>query len=96
MNLYNTNVVFDRKGAVISRYRKFNLFLEPGVNTTYKAERTTFHTDFGVRFGHFICFDIMFHDPAEFMVRTGVTDFVFSTMWFSQMPFLTGIYDKTG
>lgn len=90
LNSYNTNVVFDRNGAVISRYRKWNLFGELGRNTTYKPEYGVFDTDFGVRFGHFICFDILFYTPAQEIVSSGVTDFVFPTMWFSELPFLTG------
>lgn len=47
MSYYNTNVVFDRNGTVISRYRKFNLYGE-------EVDKP-----FGVTFGHFICFDIL-------------------------------------
>lgn len=91
-NIYNTNVVFDRDGRVISRYRKFHPFRE-NVNRTEVAEFGYFDTDFGVRFGHFICFDILFYTPAQEMVeRLGIKDFVYPTMWFSQLPFLTGKY----
>lgn len=39
----------------------------------------------------FICFDIMFEDPAARLVReTGVKDFIFSTAWFSEIPLLAG------
>ncbi|CRK88417.1 CLUMA_CG002189, isoform A [Clunio marinus] len=93
---YNTNVVFDRNGTIIARYRKFNLFGEE-VDTPYKAEIVTFETDFGVKFGTFICFDLMFRWPALEMVRNvennyeGVTDVIFTTMWFSELPFLTAV-----
>lgn len=90
INLYNTNVVFDRSGAVISVYRKFNLFGEPGIHRTLKADISWFDTDFGVRFGHFICFDLAFDMPALELVRLGVKNFAFPTMWFSEIPFLTG------
>lgn len=88
-NVFNTNLVFDRKGVVISRYRKVNLYGEPR-NTTYQPEYITFETDFNVTFGHFICFDILFYTPVQDLVEQGVRDFVYPTMWFSQMPFLTG------
>lgn len=88
-NVFNTNLVFDRGGVVISRYRKVNLFGEPR-NTTYQPEIVTFETDFNVTFGHFICFDILFFTPVQELVEQGVRDFVFPTMWFSQLPFLTG------
>lgn len=88
-NVFNTNLVFDRNGVVISRYRKVNLYGEPR-NTTYQPEYVTFETDFNVTFGHFICFDILFYTPVQDLVEQGVRDFVYPTMWFSQMPFLTG------
>lgn len=86
---FNTNVVFDRHGRVIARYRKYNLFAEPGINITSWSDAVTFETDFGVWFGTFICFDLMFERPALQLVKQGVTDFIFTTMWFSELPFLT-------
>ncbi|XP_055537021.1 vanin-like protein 1 isoform X2 [Wyeomyia smithii] len=91
LNRFNTNVVFDRNGFVIARYRKYNLFGENGINTTRTADVVTFETDFGVTFGTFICFDLMFDQPALQIVRNGVTDVIFSTMWFSELPFLTAV-----
>uniref|UniRef100_A0A182Q060 CN hydrolase domain-containing protein n=1 Tax=Anopheles farauti TaxID=69004 RepID=A0A182Q060_9DIPT len=93
---FNTNVAFDREGMVVSRYRKFNLFGEAGINTTTYPEIVSFETDFGVRFGHFICFDLMFNEPALELVRLGITDFIFPTMWFSELPFLTASQIQQG
>uniref|UniRef100_A0AAG5DPE2 CN hydrolase domain-containing protein n=1 Tax=Anopheles atroparvus TaxID=41427 RepID=A0AAG5DPE2_ANOAO len=93
---FNTNVAFDREGVVVSRYRKYNLFGEAGINTTVYPETVSFETDFGVRFGHFICFDLMFNQPALELVGLGVTDFIFPTMWFSELPFLTGSQIQQG
>ncbi|XP_050328279.1 vanin-like protein 1 [Bactrocera neohumeralis] len=90
LNIFNTNVVFDREGKVISRYRKWNLYGEPK-NTTYSADLSSFDTDFGVVFGHFVCFDILFYEPAQRLVSMGFTDVIFTSMWFSQIPFLTGV-----
>lgn len=88
--LYNTNVVFDRTGAIIARYRKINLFGEAGFNRPNKPELSTFTTDFGVTFGQFICFDILFRKPAlELIQENNITDIVFSTHWFSELPYLT-------
>lgn len=86
---FNTNVVFDRSGAVIGRYRKFNLFRESGVNTTLTAELSTFETDFGVTFGNIICFDMLFFEPAMQLVQQGVKNFIFPALWTSELPFLT-------
>lgn len=39
----------------------------------------------------FICFDILFQDPAARLVREkGVKDIIYSTAWFSEIPLLTG------
>ncbi|CAK1541581.1 unnamed protein product [Leptosia nina] len=89
---FNTNVVFDREGAVIDRYRKINLFGEISRTPALKPELGIFDTDFGVRFGHFICFDLMFQVPAvQTPQKYNVTDVIFPTMWFSEMPYLTAV-----
>lgn len=86
---YNTNVVLDRNGTVIARYRKFNLFRESGINTTLTAELSTFTTDFGVTFGSIVCFDVLFFEPAMQLVQMGVKNFLLPAMWTSELPFLT-------
>jgi pantetheine hydrolase len=98
LSYYNTNVVFDRSGVLISRYRKFNLFGEE-VDKPHKPAMVVFNTDFGIQFGHFICFDLMFRRPALELVRMtdsggifrNLTDIIFTTMWFSELPFLTAV-----
>lgn len=92
---YNTNVVFDRNGAVVSRYRKWNLYGEANMDLTPTADISYFTTDFNVTFGHFICFDIMFQTPALSLLDLGITDIVYPTMWFGQLPFLSGIQTQT-
>ncbi|KPI96015.1 Vanin-like protein 2 [Papilio xuthus] len=90
--LFNTNVVFDRNGAVIDRYRKINLFGEFTRTPALKPELGVFTTDFGVTFGHYICFDLMFQVPAVQVVQKhNITDVIFTTMWFSEMPYLTAV-----
>uniref|UniRef100_A0A182K0R6 CN hydrolase domain-containing protein n=1 Tax=Anopheles christyi TaxID=43041 RepID=A0A182K0R6_9DIPT len=86
---YNTDVVFDRNGTVIARYRKFNLFKEPGTSITPTPELVSFETDFGVHFGVFTCFDILFALPTLELVKHGLRDFVFPAFWTSEPPFLT-------
>ncbi|XP_015597848.1 vanin-like protein 1 [Cephus cinctus] len=94
---YNTNVVFDRNGKVIAKYRKTNLFGEYQFNVTEIPEVVTFDTDFGVTFGTFICFDILFKVPAMNLTRVlGVKDIIFSTAWFSESPFLTAVQTQYG
>lgn len=89
---YNSNVVFDRNGTIVARYRKFNLFGEIGFSKTPEAEISILDTDFGVQFGIFTCFDLMFEKPAVQLVKEwGVKDIVFPTAWFSELPFLTAV-----
>jgi hypothetical protein len=47
-------------------------------------------TDFGVKLGIFTCFDILFKSPAQDLAEEGVDGVIFPTMWFSELPFLTG------
>ncbi|XP_011165377.1 vanin-like protein 1 [Solenopsis invicta] len=94
---YNSNVVFDRTGKIIAKYRKTNLFGEYQFNVTAVPEVVSFDTDFGVKFGTFICFDILFREPALNLTRDHqVTDIVFPTAWFSEAPFLTGVQTQAG
>lgn len=73
------------------RYRKFNLFGEFLLNTTLTPEIATFTTDYNVTYGMFTCFDIQFETPALTLIRNNVTDIIFPTMWYSELPFLTAL-----
>ncbi|XP_048505970.1 vanin-like protein 1 isoform X2 [Athalia rosae] len=89
---YNTNVAFNRNGTIVSRYRKFNLFGEAGLNVTSTPDISTFTTDFGVTFGHFICFDILFKTPTLSLINHyNITDILYPTHWFSELPYLTAV-----
>ncbi|XP_023245626.1 vanin-like protein 2 [Copidosoma floridanum] len=95
--IYNTNVAFDRQGRVIARYRKFNLFGERGTNVTEDPVTSTFRTDFGVTFGQFICFDVLFSRPAlNLTTQMGIRDIIFSSHWFSELPFLVSVQAQAG
>nr|XP_013100678.1 unnamed protein product [Stomoxys calcitrans] len=96
---YNTNVVFDREGRVISRYRKTHLYRYEWRDTNVMAtpDLATFTTDFGVTFGHFICFDMLFYEPAQVLIQhMNITDIVYPTYWFSELPFLTAVQLQEG
>ncbi|XP_070504524.1 vanin-like protein 2 [Chironomus tepperi] len=90
-SLYNTNIVFDRSGCIVSRYRKFNLFIEPDMSVPEDVNLPTFETDFGVTFGHFICFDILFKFPAYDLVLSNISHIIYPSMWYSEVPFLTSV-----
>lgn len=83
---YNTNVAFDRSGALVSRYHKNHLYVEPEFVQPDPPEFAIFETDFGRRVGMFICFDILFKEASELVTRFHIDVAVFSTWWFDELP----------
>ena len=65
---YNTNVVFDPEGDLVSRYHKQTLYYEDWYDTPLEVEYSTFETPFG-KFGSFVCFDVLFEEPAIGLVE---------------------------
>lgn len=88
-SIYPNFYLINKFDYYISRYRKFHLYGE-GVQTTEKPDLTTFRTDFNVTFGMCICFDLIFDYPQNGLVERGVRNFVYPTMWFSEIPYLSG------
>ncbi|KAJ8925418.1 hypothetical protein NQ315_009250 [Exocentrus adspersus] len=92
---YNTNIVFDRTGEIIAKYRKINLYTEP--NLTAGNETVTFTTDFGVTFGLLTSADILFYHPSKTIYSTGsITDIVFPTAMLSTIPFFHSLSLQSG
>lgn len=92
---YNTDVVFDPSGQIVATYRKINLYNEPGLMKGDHVE--TFTTNFGVTFGLFTCFDIMFKKPAmEVLQNKNVTDVIFTSAYGSSSPFLHPLALQSG
>lgn len=85
---YNTNVVFDRNGTLVTRYHKVHLCYEDGTDAPNHPQNPVFSTDFGT-FAAYICFDILFGDIAETAQR--VNHIAFPTMWFNAMPILNSV-----
>ncbi|KAL7743924.1 hypothetical protein ACLKA6_003146 [Drosophila palustris] len=99
VRLFNTNVVLDPKGRVVSRYRKSHLWRGEYRyhSVLQEPDMATFETDFGVTFGHFICFDMLFYEPAmRLIVERNVTDILYPTYWFSELPFLGAVQLQEG
>ncbi|KAM9316679.1 pantetheinase-like [Gastrophryne carolinensis] len=89
---YNTAVVYDSQGKLVARYHKYNLFLgEHQFNRPREPELAMFETPFG-KFGIFICFDILFYNPAvTLVVQNSVDTIIFPTAWMNVLPHLTAI-----
>lgn len=60
------------------------------MQTTIKPDVVTFETDFGVKFGVLIGFDLVMPEPATSLLKMGITHFVNPTFWFNELPFSTG------
>ncbi|KAG5680236.1 hypothetical protein PVAND_009759 [Polypedilum vanderplanki] len=90
-NLYNTNIVFDRNGCIVSRYRKYNTKLDPLLNRTEIAQVQVFQTDFDVVFGHFTSLDIISKYPAYIMMQYGIQHILHPTLWYSSTPFYASL-----
>lgn len=64
---FNTNVIFENDGTLIAKYHKQNLY---GPEKKYFDAGTssnciTFPTSFGVTFGTFTCFDLLYNEPGD-------------------------------
>lgn len=89
---YNTDVIFDVDGKLLAKYHKQNLYHEKGFNVPSKCERITFTTGFGIRFGVFTCFDMLFECPSVDLVKHfDVHDVVMPTAWMDGFPTLVSI-----
>lgn len=95
-HLYSTQVALSPRGCVLGKYHKFHLYGEPFFDRPARAEVVTFDAPFGVRFGLFICFDIMFGAPANVARARGVTDFAFSSWWVNFPPLLLATQVQSG
>ena len=65
--MYNTNLVFDRAGTLLAKYWKQNLFFEPVFDVPAEPVFTCFTSDFGVNFGTFTCFDVLWEQSVQLL-----------------------------
>lgn len=77
---YNTDVVFDEQGRFAAKYHKSHEFpsLQKAFDVVPQPSRVTYKSSFGVEFGLFICFDIMFEDPAKVLRSQGIEHFLYA------------------
>ncbi|XP_062521307.1 pantetheinase-like [Corticium candelabrum] len=86
---YNTDVAIDSDGRLLAKYHKRHLYFEKAFDVPDSVNYATFTTSFGVYFGMFTCFDILFKQPAIELVKNySVANIVFPTAWINQFPHL--------
>lgn len=79
---FNIDVVFELDGILIVKYYKQYFFYEKQFNILQKVEIVVFNILFGVIFGVFICFDMLFYDLVIiFVEKYGVRNIVFLIVW---------------
>ncbi|VDI56530.1 pantetheine hydrolase [Mytilus galloprovincialis] len=88
---FNTAVVYNKTGYLITKYHKINLFYEYQFDVPPERKSVSFETPFG-KFGVMICFDIIFRNPAiELLENHNVDNIVFPTAWMDALPILAAI-----
>ena len=90
---FNTNVVFESNGTLIAKYHKQNLY---GLEREYfdagdPTKCITFNTSFGVTFGTFTCFDLLYNEPGECLLKMDIKNFILPTAWGNVFPFYVSI-----
>ncbi|XP_057657185.1 vanin-like protein 1 [Diorhabda carinulata] len=94
---YSTNLVFDKNGKIVAKYRKINLSSEPQLTPGNPDQnQTTFITDFGITFGVFSSQDIFFSNPSKTILSKNVTDVVYPTSWSSFLPYFHSLTTQSG
>ncbi|XP_067128188.1 biotinidase-like [Centruroides vittatus] len=88
--LYNTNVVFDRRGYLVARYHKFHAYKETGIDKPRKPEFVIFKTEFGT-FGTFICYDLNWIQAVELLQKFKIDTIVYTAWWGGELPSLISI-----
>lgn len=91
---WNTEIVFNETGALVAKYHKTHLFGGSAVFDQAVSVPTSFTSSFGVTFGLFICFDILYAHPAVDLVQAGITDFIFSSWWVNPTPTIDAIMQQ--
>ena len=87
---FNSAIAFDRQGKIIAHYHKYNLYGSEKIKLTKPdyPMAVEFETDFGIRVGLLICFDINFLEPVNHLDDVDVI--AYPVAWTDELPFLTG------
>jgi len=86
--LYNTNVMYDKRGRYVAKYHKYNLFNSefPLFNIDREENNVYVDTEFG-RLGLTICEDLLWQYPTVDLVASNNIDtMIFPTEWWDEYP----------
>eukprot|EP01084_Bolivina_argentea_P296852 511331_1 len=89
---WNTMIVFDYEGVIISKYKKIHTYKEDEYDVPLEEDPTRFTITLPsdkiteVTFGILICYDSMYASPLLPLIKDGVTDFVMSHWWVNSGP----------
>ncbi|CAL1272738.1 unnamed protein product [Larinioides sclopetarius] len=87
---YNTNVVFDREGNLIARYRKLHPYYREIVNVPEEPDLGVFETEFG-KFGMIICFDVVWEETVLLKDEYNIDTLLFPTYWYDDIVALNSV-----
>ena len=95
---FNTDVVFDSDGSLLAKYHKIHLYAGEALMFDFppNVEVVTFKVSFGVTFGIFTCYDILFCDPPFKLIQEGVKNIIFPTYWGNEFPFYVSSHLQQG
>ncbi len=90
---FNTNVAFEKDGTLVAKYHKKHLFGSEKLlfDASHSTGCVSFTTSFGVTFGTFTCYDMLYPDPANCLLRKGIQHYIFPTAWGSVYPYYMSI-----
>jgi len=80
VGLYNTTYYIDKRGDILSQYRKVNLWLPERSYITPGKAIPVFETQFG-RVGLIICWDLMFPEAFRAMLKQSVEMVICPSYW---------------
>lgn len=87
---FNTQLVVGESGRVLAKYRKSHVFFTKCFDQPATPDLVTFNASFGVEFGLFTCYDILFSSPGPALVKQGVRHFLTS----AAIPIVGSVADR--
>eukprot|EP00818_Percolomonas_sp_WS_P003824 CAMPEP_0117444652 /NCGR_PEP_ID=MMETSP0759-20121206/5355_1 /TAXON_ID=63605 /ORGANISM="Percolomonas cosmopolitus, Strain WS" /LENGTH=474 /DNA_ID=CAMNT_0005236733 /DNA_START=471 /DNA_END=1895 /DNA_ORIENTATION=- len=89
---FNAMMVLDRHGSIVAKYRKRNLYgNEVYLFQVGHDDHPLFTTDFGMRFGLMICFDLMFDMKRVHNFASEIDSWLVSSWWVNFPPQINAI-----